>query len=288
MSDRRIVLILGMHRSGTSMLARLLAAEGLPLGETLLRRRTPDNRYGYWEQAEIVAIQEALLDGFDRVWHGPGGLLPLPEGWLHAPETLAAQRRLTAIVDREVSGAGGVWGFKDPRSLRFLPLWRAIIADLGLTSVPILAARAPAAVAGSLMRRNRLGRDFAEALWAANTITLIEATGTGVAAVIDYDGWFAHPEAMIAHLRRAIGLAEPAVTRTGAGMLVDPRLRHHGGDAEAAHPAFQALHEALVADAPHAPATGTLAGPIEAAKAVIDAIRARDRTSRCERTASDS
>jgi len=62
-----------MHRSGTSLLARLLAAEGLPLGSTLLNRRSRDNAHGCREQAEIVQVHEALLDGLDRTCTGRTG-----------------------------------------------------------------------------------------------------------------------------------------------------------------------------------------------------------------------
>jgi hypothetical protein len=273
----RVVFILGMHRSGTSMLARLLATQGLPLGESLLDRPARDNRHGYWEQAEIVAVQEALLDGYDRTWHGPNGLQPLPEGWLQAPATVAAKARLTAIVAREIARAGGLWGFKDPRSLRLLPLWREIIAELALDPVFILAARAPGAVAASLMRRNRMSRRFAEALWAAHTIDAMAGAGAELAAVIDYDGWFTAPDAIAAHLRARLAL--PPRAPDGIARLIDPRLRHHGADAGAVHPAFQALHDALVAHAPHPPPQATLQAAFVAAAAALATVRDTTNTS---------
>jgi hypothetical protein len=269
----RIVLSLGMHRSGTSMLARLLAAQGLPLGASLLDRPARDNRHGYWEQSEIVAVQEALLDGCDRTWHGPNGLQPLPEGWLQAPATVAAKARLTAIVAREIARAGGLWGFKDPRSLRLLPLWREIIAELALDPVFILAARAPGAVAASLMRRNRMSRRFAEALWAAHTIDALAGAGAELAAVIDYDGWFTAPDAIAAHLRARLALPPREPPPGGIARLIDPRLRHHEVGPGAAHPAFQALHGALVAYAPDAPPQAMLRAPVAAAVAVLMMVR---------------
>jgi hypothetical protein len=269
----RIVFILGMHRSGTSMLARLLAAQGLPLGPALLDRPARDNRHGYWEQAEIVAVQEALLDGWDRTWHGPNGLQPLPEGWLQAPATRVAKAQLTAIVAGEIARAGGLWGFKDPRSLRLLPLWREIISELALEPVFILAARSPNAVAASLMRRNRLSRRFAEALWAAHTIDAVSGAGTELAAVIDYDGWFTAPEAVAAYLRATLALPPREPPTGGITRLIDPRLRHHGAADTAAHPAFEALHRVLVAQAPHPPPQAMLQAPVAAANAVLMAIR---------------
>ena len=281
-SRGRIVLILGMHRSGTSMLARLLAAKGLPLGTTLLNRRSRDNAHGYWEQADIVHIHEALLDWLDRTWHGPNGCRDLPDGWLGRPESRIAKHRLMAIVDREITEAGGLWGFKDPRTLRFLALWREIILELALDPVFILATRAPAAVVASLMRRNRLPRPFAEALWAANTLTLLAGVGDELAAVVDYDAWFTAPDGIATHLGAVVGL--PEATSGGAGLplgaLIDPSLRHHHhhGAAGPAHPAFQSLHAALVAAAPMAPPAFILGPAVAAAITALDAAAPHRKT----------
>jgi hypothetical protein len=276
-SRGRIVLILGMHRSGTSMLARLLAACGLPLGTSLLTRPSPDNAHGYWEQAEIVDIQEGLLDAFDRTWHGPNGARPLPEDWLVRRDTMEAKRRLTEIADREVARAGGLWGFKDPRTLRFLPLWREIIAELALDPVYLLAARAPAAVAASLMHRNRLTRDFAEALWAANTLALLDAVGGDLAGVVDYDAWFAAPAALTSHLRAVVGLPVAEASEGGppVAALIEPALRHHRAASGQVLPVFQALHAALIAEAPRGPDGAVLAPAMRAAAAALNSVSLR-------------
>ena len=56
------VAIAGMHRSGTSMVARLLQQCGLDLGPTdqLLPPR-PDNPEGFWEHAAFVALNDDIL-----------------------------------------------------------------------------------------------------------------------------------------------------------------------------------------------------------------------------------
>jgi hypothetical protein len=277
----RIVLILGMHRSGTSMLARLLASCGLPLGTALLLQPSQDNAHGYWEQAEIVEIHEALLDAFDRTWHGPNGARPLPEGWLVRRDTLEAKRRLTEIASREVARAGGLWGFKDPRTLRFLPLWREIIAELALDPVYLLAARTPGAVTASLMHRNRLRRDFAEALWAANTLTLLDAVGGDLAGVVDYDAWFATPAALTGHLRAVVGLpvAETGEPAPPVAALIEPALRHHHAASGQALPVFQALHAALIARTPRCPDRAVLAPAMRAAAAALNSVSGYKNTS---------
>ena len=57
-----IVCILGMHRSGTSLLARMLNLMGVSLGpEQFLMQPTIDNPKGYWEHDEIVGLNNEIL-----------------------------------------------------------------------------------------------------------------------------------------------------------------------------------------------------------------------------------
>src|SRR5215211_2960053 len=56
-----LVLLLGMHRSGTSLGAQALARAGLPMGPALMTAPSPDNLDGYWEDADIVRVQDELL-----------------------------------------------------------------------------------------------------------------------------------------------------------------------------------------------------------------------------------
>jgi hypothetical protein len=244
---RPIVLILGMHRSGTSLLARIISHLGVSLGERLLNAPVPDNAGGYWEHADIVAVQDGLLHHFDRAWFGRHALSPLPPGWRDADATRRARAQLTAIVRAEVAAASGLWGFKDPRTLRFLPLWQDILDDLGLEPLPVLALRDPGSVAQSLKRRNKLSPRFAEAIWAFNVLEALEATAGRLAAVIDYDAWFRDPGHLCAQLCNRLSLPAPRALPQG---MIDPAQRHGAGCGAAGRPEFVALYRALAASAP--------------------------------------
>jgi hypothetical protein len=63
----RAVLILGMHRSGTSAFARSMQALGVYLGTNFLDTK-PDNPTGYWEDRNICALNERLLGVFGLEW----------------------------------------------------------------------------------------------------------------------------------------------------------------------------------------------------------------------------
>src|SRR5690349_13108524 len=80
--QRQIVVVLGMPRSGTSLLTNLLQKLGIDLGDKLAAADA-NNPTGYWEHEEICQTQEDLLRQLGRRWIDPTGTLPLPSGWIH-------------------------------------------------------------------------------------------------------------------------------------------------------------------------------------------------------------
>ena len=115
----RLVLVLGMHRSGTSTLARGLRVLGVALGKNLLPAH-PCNPKGFFEDAGLYAFNKALLAQLGLTWRSP-----------EAPDT-AALRRLAAGPPgvtalgllREKSAGQAILGLKDPRMSRLLPFCR--------------------------------------------------------------------------------------------------------------------------------------------------------------------
>src|SRR5262249_1740037 len=71
------IVVLGMHRSGTSALAGMLHHLGVALGDELMPA-TADNPRGYWEHRDIVAINDRLMTELGRTWHD---VRPLPPMW---------------------------------------------------------------------------------------------------------------------------------------------------------------------------------------------------------------
>jgi hypothetical protein len=74
------VCILGMHRSGTSMITRLLNLCGLYLGreEAMLPPSPEDNPDGYWENQSITDLNEEILASLGGSWSRPP---EMPTGW---------------------------------------------------------------------------------------------------------------------------------------------------------------------------------------------------------------
>ncbi len=224
--SRRVIVLLGMHRSGTSVLANVLSELGVSFGDRLIPGRA-DNERGFWEHAGIVAAHEDILTLLDRAWPGGKVSLPYPDGWWTGPDVAAVGARLRTILREEVAAAGGrPFGFKDPRICRLMPLWTAILNDLGLTMEPVLGLRHPLAVCRSLEKRDDLSPAQARLLWAQHTLEPLGDLGRMPPTVV-FDDLVERPETVIAELSTALGLNASAEAVARARAVVADDLRHH-------------------------------------------------------------
>ena len=232
-SARRVAVIVGMHRSGTSLLARLLDGLGVAFGPRVMTRSVPDNEGGYWEHSDIVAAQEALLDDvLDRPWHRARGLEPLAGDWWKSAEVLPYRLALTAVLERECAPAPHLFGFKDPRTARLLPLWLDIFRETGFEPAFVLATRAPDAVAGSLHRRQNMPPALGRLLWLQHTLEAVSQLDGSVRAVVDYDELLADPGTVLRGLSLALELPEPGEEHMNEVIAsVDQGQRHHVSEA---------------------------------------------------------
>ena len=174
-----LVLVVGMHRSGTSLLAGVLNTLGITFpGKAIAADiHNPD---GYFEWAEVVHIQERLLIDLERWWPSPQGTFALPNDWLLHPATVRARLRLHTLLQCEVPRHNSLWAIKDPRCSRLLPLWFELARDLGIPLKIFLAVRNPAEVITSLVNRDGpitgMDSNRAQQLWWRHNLEVVEAT----------------------------------------------------------------------------------------------------------------
>jgi hypothetical protein len=149
-----------MHRSGTSATAGWLKTLGVNLGPYLMAE-DPTQPKGYFEHAEIVRIHDELMAVFDSSWDDPR---PLPEGWEHDQRVRFFRKQLIEVIRRDLM-TEPLWGAKDPRLCRLLPIWLGILDELGVPVRAISVLRHPAEVAESLAVRNGFSADKSGLLW---------------------------------------------------------------------------------------------------------------------------
>ena len=158
--SRSCILVLGMHRSGTSAVSRVLGF----LGATLPRSLLPaghGNPSGHWEPARLVELNDAYLQETGSAWHDsrarPSASLP-PTRRAHYVDRIAS-----LIVDEY--GSADLMVLKDPRICRLLPLYHDALDQLGIRAAQLLVTRHPASVAASLQRRDGVLPEYGTLLW---------------------------------------------------------------------------------------------------------------------------
>jgi hypothetical protein len=139
------ICIAGAHRSGTSMLTRLLHACGLFLGpKNALMPPQADNPDGFWEHLGFVALNDELLNVLGGAWDLP----PKADEAFTRPEL--DPLRLKARLLIEGFDSAHVWGWKDPRNSLTLPFWQDLLSGLKT----LIIVRNPLEVAYSMQVRN--------------------------------------------------------------------------------------------------------------------------------------
>ena len=193
--SRVCVCVLGFHRSGTSLVTRLLNQLGVDLGpgEDLLEGVEGDNPNGYFEPRWTIAINDAILAAFGGSYEAPP---ELPAGWAQHPELDAL--RATARERLAAAFAGStLWGIKDPRLSLTLPFWRPLIAEHADDLRFVVCVRSPAETAASMLRRDIYGALDAEHFgraWLAYTAGALANSGHGERTLALYDDLLADPE----------------------------------------------------------------------------------------------
>ncbi len=207
--------IAGAHRSGTSMVTRLLHHCGLFLGpESDLMPPQADNPDGFWENLRFVAINDEILNSLGGAWDLPPAASEKMTGAdLDIPRTKARE-----LVQE--FGAGKHWGWKDPRNNLTLPFWRELIPRLKV----LIVVRNPLEVAYSMRSRNRTSYAFGLRLWEIYNRRVLQWTRPEERLITHYDAFFENSEEELRRIAQFVGL--PLTDTRKVAALITSGKRH--------------------------------------------------------------
>jgi hypothetical protein len=218
------ICVLGMHRSGTSLVAGILRLLGVDLGpDEEFLPPDPNNQSGYFELAELVEINDEILAHHGGSWDQ---LPQLPPGWEQSDEIAQIRDRARRLLGRRFAGSR-TWAWKDPRTCITLPFWQRLAPGLRY----VICLRNPIDIARSLRSREGEERTLEDHVrdWLAHTASALVYTADRPRIVVHYERFFQDAEYEVRRLAAFLGrqdrLEEPA-TMERIFEFIDPGLVH--------------------------------------------------------------
>ena len=264
-SPRTALLVLGMHRSGTSALARMLSLLGAALPEHIMGAYR-GNEAGHWEPERLVNLHDEMLTEAGSRWDDWRRFDPTALG----PERLDHYKSEIARLISEEYEDASLFVLKDPRLCRFVPLYEEVLSGMGVEPRYVLTHRNPVSVLDSLAARDDMSAPYASLVWLRHVLDAEEATRGKARLLLAYEEYLEDWRAATGKISSALDLDWPRDVDE-AGQEIESHLsrglQHHAAttDSLAADPrvgpavrdAYGALRS-LAADEGDEAATETL------------------------------
>ena len=168
----KTLIVLGMHRSGTSCMTRIFNLCNVNLGKILMEAQI-DNPKGFWENSLVFEINEKILKQSGGTWSNPPSSDELKV-------TFFDKLAMLAIL---YSCPNSVLGIKDPRMLITWHAWKPLIKNYCIVGI----FRHPLSVANSLNKRNSLPNKDGLNLWKKYNQILLSISKEENVTLIDFD-----------------------------------------------------------------------------------------------------
>ena len=223
--SRTCILVLGMHRSGTSALAGVLSKLGC---EVPAHQMAPSrsNEKGFFESTAVRDFNEELLTSAGSSWDD---LTPFHEEWLHSPSAPAFLDRAVSVLEKELGNAQ-LFVLKDPRICRLVPFWMEALGRFGCTVKPVLTIRNPLEVGHSLVTKKNFSEPVGQMLWLRHALDAERATRGMVRFHTSFEELMRSWEDVAQRMQDGLQLVWPkpvASVEFEVAAFLSGELRHH-------------------------------------------------------------
>jgi len=220
--NKRVVVVLGMHRSGTSVITRALKVMGIELGTKLMPPHD-DNKKGYWEDLELVDLNEEILSFLNYTWDS---LSEISDQDIDKVITQGFDRKAIDWLNRRMDNYP-LFGCKDPRMAKLLPFWKKVFNQCNVDVCYVLAVRNPLSVAESLKKRDGFDLEKSYLMWIGHVLTSLKHSINNSHVLIDYDMLLNEPEYEILRMSQSLDLTvEPLNLKYFTDDFLDSNLCH--------------------------------------------------------------
>lgn len=222
---RVAVLVLGMHRAGSSAITRFLNFLGCTLPHTLLDAN-PTNPAGHWESDAVRAFNDDMLAEAGSSW---SDWLPMHSQWAVSQTYRHNLQAAAKVLDAEF-GDAALFVLKDPRICRFAGFWYEVLKERNIETVTLIPLRNPLEVAASLFKRDGMDPSVGQLLWLRHVLDAEFASRGHRRKFTHYEELLDDWNGLADRLGEALQIVWPrskAAFATDAAGFLSHNLRHH-------------------------------------------------------------
>ncbi len=202
-SERTCILVLGMHRSGTSALTRIINLIGAEAPKTLMPA-SPDNIRGYWESSKFMGLNQKILKELGSSWDD---WLPLDFNRLQDDRKDYLINEFIDLIDIEF-GTAPIFVLKDPRLCRMVPFVIEVLEKANIVPKVVIPFRNPLEVAASLNKRNNFSVQKSLLLWLVHNLEAIIHTSALPRVFAAYDDLLNNYSVVINNINAQLNLSD--------------------------------------------------------------------------------
>ncbi len=224
-TQRTAFVVLGMHRSGTSALTRVINLLGADISSNLMPAQEVNER-GFWESQDIYELHSAMFADVNRAWDS---LNAFPAEWLRSSPAIEYKSRFIALIQREFANSSSIV-LKDPRICILVPFWDTLLREAGFSPHYIIPFRNPSEVASSIYRHHSRNPLWSYLLWLRHVLEAELATREMKRCFISYDMLLENWNEVVVKIFRDLELPLPDISETvriEIDTFLSPSLRHH-------------------------------------------------------------
>ncbi len=228
---KKCLIVLGMHRSGTSALMGVLNAFSVEIGTggSGFIKPSFDNQKGFFELLDIVNLNDRIFSGLLSSWDS---LYALPENWWKRSGINEYRKEISAVIKTNFEDSG-ITSIKDPRLCRLLPLWSEVFEELGVKPFFIIPLRNPLEIANSLKTRDGFTLEKSLLLWMTYMLDAELHSRKYPRVFITYDGLLKDTANTINGISRTLNIKFPKSYEDCGeeiSQFLDSGLKHHNQD----------------------------------------------------------
>lgn len=227
---RNCIMVLGMHRSGTSALTRAISLLGAALPKNMLGAN-PTNETGHWEPLRLLELHDRMLAEAGSRWDD---WRPFDPNDLGAARLRFYKAEIARLIDEEF-GTAPVFVLKEPRISRFVPLYAEILKRMNVDVRYVLTQRNPLAVIASLEKRDGFTSGFSALLWLRHELEAERATRRRPRVFVSYESMLRDWRTEIERIAAALQIEWPQSiikAQTALSVHFSTDLQHHSASVD--------------------------------------------------------